>query len=216
MVCASIGVHIFFSCGDDKPKAPFSDIDTNRIIQPSGVKPEEMSSKAEDNTVRFTAAVNDMYDSYGSISYSMYYNDTTRVRGAVNMLLNYMAMTENLLEQDPKFKAELSEEKMNAWNDLKVKIYIQANHVKNAFSIEAKRKEYSILSDLMLQLVTEFGLTKVSDINVYYCQKALDGQGAYWINRVQNEDYMNPYSTMEQHAKGKDSCMTLVKTFKFD
>ncbi len=65
-----------------------------------------------------------------------------------------------------------------------------AQNIAEADEIDAQRKQFSFLSNLLIKAVTAFGTTS-NQLYVQYCPMAIDNKGADWL--AQEKEIRNPY-----------------------
>ncbi len=103
---------------------------------------------------------------------------------------------------DPKQK--------RTWNQLSNGVLAASAKVVSTRNPVDQRRFFNTLSETMVKTLMTFGQMTDSDLTVFYCSKAFDGEGAYWIGKA--EDNKNPFYQTKSETNGKsDECAELVE-----
>ena len=94
---------------------------------------------------------------------------------------------------DPKQK--------RTWNQLSNGVLAASAKVVSTRNPVDQRRFFNTLSETMVKTLMTFGQMTDSDLTVFYCSKAFDGEGAYWIGKA--EDNKNPFYQTKSETNGK-------------
>lgn len=149
----------------------------------------------------FQVNMNDIFDAYMSITYSLCFSDPKGVKTGTAI---FKQMQERI---DPNI---LTGEMKNYWNGYANELTEVISRIESANDIESQRVAYKYLSELMTVAIKNY---RVKDklIKKYECPQVLNGQGAYWYFEDSSAyTLMNPY--LGQQSK---DCLEPVETINY-
>ena len=101
------------------------------------------------------------------------------------------------------------------WNQLSNVILAAATKITGTTSPIDQRRIFSSLSEAVVKTLMTFGQMTDSDLSVFYCPKAFDGEGFYWIGK--GTDNTNPvYETGAETEEKTTECADLVEKISPD
>ncbi|MGO8880370.1 MAG: efflux RND transporter periplasmic adaptor subunit [Desulfomonilaceae bacterium] len=101
------------------------------------------------------------------------------------------------------------------WNQLSNVILAAATKITGTTSPIDQRRIFSSLSEAVVKTLMTFGQMTDSDLTVFYCPKAFDGEGFYWIGK--GTDNTNPvYETRAETEEKTTECADLVEKISPD
>lgn len=185
-----------------------NDTTVNSKDTTSGNKIPLDNSKLDVTNVKFGPAsemfregMNDIFDAYMSITYSLCFNDPKGVKSGTTVFKDMHSRI------DPSL---ISGEMRNYWDKYSAQLNAQVLKIEAANDIETQRVAYADLSDLMTVAIKNYRI-KGKVVKKYSCPKALGGKGAYWyFEDSPSYTLMNPYLGQES----KD-CLEPVETIEY-
>ena len=202
-----ISVFNIVSCGNKEEniwkKDSTSVNDTNKVQNSDKIDPSEIqvdSLKFGPAIDVFRVSMNDLMDSYMSISYALCFDKPENIKTGVTIFKDMMSKTDS---------NSLSGEMRSYWNGYSTALEKTIDDLESSTDLQTQRNYYSVLSRLMTPVVKNYGV-KDKTILKYYCDKALNGKGAYWyFEDSPSYTKMNPYLGGET-----TECMEIVETIK--
>lgn len=91
-----------------------------------------------------------------------------------------------------------AEKEQEVYDKYEIKIIELSKAIQNTEDIEAQRKYFESISDVIYQLVKTVGTTE--PLYKSYCPMALDGKGAMWLSET--EEIANPYYGASMYSCG--------------
>ncbi|MCB0699667.1 MAG: DUF3347 domain-containing protein [Chitinophagales bacterium] len=91
-----------------------------------------------------------------------------------------------------------SENEQEVYDKYEAKIVELSSAIQSAEDIDAQRKHFESMSDVMYQLVKTIGTTE--PLYKSYCPMAFDGKGAMWLSET--EEIANPYYGASMYSCG--------------
>jgi|GEM_PF-1325140 len=91
-----------------------------------------------------------------------------------------------------------AEKEQEVYDKYEIKIIELSKAIQNSEDIEAQRKYFESMSDVIYQLVKTVGTTE--PLYKSYCPMAFDGKGAMWLSET--EDIANPYYGVSMYSCG--------------
>ncbi|HLF34355.1 MAG TPA: efflux RND transporter periplasmic adaptor subunit [Cyclobacteriaceae bacterium] len=170
--------HVHEAMGDNDKKMETSGSGHEGHDLPGKSASSGMDVKAD---IRFQEQLTDVYEDYLKIKDALVSGDLP------GSLASAAEMNSSLGKVDMSL---VKGENHNHWMELSSKIKNSLDVFRKGNSIEAVRKSFMEMSDVLTNAVKMFGL---SDKTVYYqfCPMANDNKGAYWLS--QTADIRNPY-----------------------
>ena len=172
---------------------------------PSGKKPEE---KSDEETVEkliapkgFVAGLTPVYTDYLKTKDAIREKDPdVAISSGTELIKDLKNIDSSAL--DPKQKRK--------WNQLSNGVLAASAKVVSNRNAVDQRRFFNTLSETMVKTLMTFGQMTDEDLTVFYCSKAFDGQGAYWIGKA--GDNKNPvYQTKSETNEKSDECAELVE-----
>jgi membrane fusion protein, copper/silver efflux system len=172
---------------------------------PSDKKPEE---KSDEETVEkltapksFITELTPVYTDYLKIK------DAIREKDPDVVISSGTELTKNLKNMD---SSALDPKQKRTWIKLSNGILAASAKVVSTRNPVDQRRFFNNLSETMVKTLMTFGQMTDADLAIFYCSKAFDGEGAYWIGEA--EDDKNPYYQTKSETNGKsDECAELVE-----
>ncbi|MGA8831709.1 MAG: efflux RND transporter periplasmic adaptor subunit [Desulfomonilaceae bacterium] len=101
------------------------------------------------------------------------------------------------------------------WNQLSNVILAATTKITGTTSPIDQRRTFSSLSEAVVKTLMTFGQMTDSDLSVFFCPKAFDGEGFYWIGK--GTDKTNPvYETGAETEEKTTECADLVEKISPD
>ena len=196
------------SCGDKENEINWQKDSTNKSNQTDTSMEKDIEIKdLQVDSLKFGPAIdvfrvtmNDLMDSYMSISYPLCFDKPDGIKTGTYLFKDMISKTDS---------TSLSGDMRSYWNDYRVALEKAILDLESADGLKAQRYYYSQLSRLMTPIVKNYGV-KDKVIIKYYCDKALDGKGAFWyFEDSPSYTKMNPYLGGET-----TECMKIVETIQ--
>jgi len=166
---------ILMSCQNKKETPKVKD------AKPVVEKAEQIHAKLSNIDAGFKAQINSVYQSYNQLKDALVADDSvvaTTKADAVLADLNKVDM--NLLKQPEAHKVWMTEKPL---------LIAQLNEVVGTKSLVAQRQAFLQISNSMIHLVENFGVSQ--KVLVQFCPMADDFKGGYWLS--QDMAIKNPY-----------------------
>ncbi len=142
----------------------------------------------------FVAGLTQIYVDYLKLK------DTIKEKNSESAISSGKELIEALKNIDSSILDSKSKRK---WNQLSNGILAACAKITNARDPIDQRRFFNSLSEAAVKTLMTFGQMSDSDLTVYYCPKAFDGEGFYWIGK--GTDKTNPVYETDSETNGKKS-----------
>ncbi len=196
------------SCGDKEEDNPWKkDTTTKKIDTVTGTNKEIEPGYFKVDSLKFGPAIdvfrvsmNDLMDSYMSISYSLCFDKPENTSIGISLFKEMMSRIDS---------NSLTGEMRAYWNDYRLALLKVIDDLESTNDLNIQRYHYSVLSRLMTPVIKNYGV-KDKVILKYYCDRALNGKGAFWyFEDSPSYTKYNPYL-----GKETTECMEIIETIK--
>jgi hypothetical protein len=195
------------------PQQDITSTDTNSLNDDTTGKnskisiPKDTTSLKTDN-LKFGPApdifqvnMNDLFDAYMSITYSLCFSDPNGVKTGTAIFKQMQGRV------DPEI---LSGEMKSYWNSYNNALTEAVNEIEQANDINGQRAAYKKLSNLMTVAIKNYRV-KDKIVKRYDCPQVFNGQGAFWYFEDSSAyTLMNPYLGQESNE-----CLEPTKTYNY-
>lgn len=148
--------------------------------------------------------INNIFDRYIRLKNELVEGDASEAQKQANELIN------NLHKAESEGGSEATG---SQWKSLSGAVEKSAKDIENSNNIDNQRVLFSDLTDKMLALVKQYGLSGKT-IYLLECDKALTGKGGKWLTDSKNTD--NPYYGEETSREKQKSCIKVIQGWKFN
>ena len=146
------------------------------------------------------------------------YNDYLKIKDAIKekkpdaVILSGTDLIKDLKNLDSSL---LDAKQKKKWNQLSNSILAAGAKITNARDPIDQRRFFNSLSEAAVKTLMTFGQMTDSDLTVFYCPKAFDGEGFYWIGK--GTDDTNPVSETTAETEEKTTnCAELIEKISPD
>lgn len=149
----------------------------------------------------FRQSMNDIFDAYMSITYSLCFGDPNGVKVGTAVFKDMQSRI------DPSV---ISGEMKTFWEKYSNNLSTVIANIEASNDLNTQRKYYARLSELMTIAIKNYRI-KGKEVRKYNCPQALDGSGAYWYFEISPAyTLMNPYL-----GQGSKDCLNPVETLNY-
>jgi Cu(I)/Ag(I) efflux system membrane fusion protein len=164
---------VLASCQTKTPKVK----DAKPVVE----KAEQIHAKLSNIDTSFKAQINSVYMSYNQLKDALVADDSAVAITKANAVLADLNKVDMKLLKQP--------EAHKVWMTEKPLLVAQLNEVTSAKSLVAQRQAFLQISNSMIHLVENFGVSQ--KVMVQFCPMADDFKGGYWLS--QDMAIKNPY-----------------------
>jgi hypothetical protein len=153
-------------------------IDKNFVLEEITID-DQKYEPAPDST---RSGLNDLFDSFASISYALSYSNPGQTQGTATMFKKYLKLFDD--------KYLVGKRALIDWKDYSEKLNLLSSRIETVQDLGTQRESFSEFSKLMFNVIKRYGLFD-KDVYLFVCSTALDGKGGYWLSETQ--DIVNPF-----------------------